>query len=126
MAKWCGFLESNEQAVDNGLGLVFLFQHLQALSWKGGTVLVLEDPEFCTVNGDGLDICETLLSDVFSNRPVLVLATLSDDLVNERPLVKHKIGILERMGAEILEIAPWSDSEIVDHIESCMSFTRTA
>lgn len=118
LAKWCGFLESNEQAVDNGLGLVFLFQHLQSLSWKGGAVLVLEDPEFCTVNGDGLDICETLLSDVFSNRPVLVLATLSDNLVQERPLVKHKIGILERMGAEILEIAPWSDDEIVNHIEA--------
>lgn len=125
LAKWCGFLESNEQAVDNGLGLVFLFQYLQALSWKGGAVLVLEDPEFCTVNGDGLDICETLLSDVFSNRPVLVLATLSDNLVEERPLVKHKIGILEKMGASSLTIPAWSDDQIIEHIEGVCHLPET-
>ena len=56
LAKWCGFLEKNEQAVDNGLGLIFLFQHLQHLAWKGGVVLVLEDPKYCTVNGDGLEL----------------------------------------------------------------------
>ena len=28
LAKWSGFVEPNEPSVDNGLGLVFLFQHL--------------------------------------------------------------------------------------------------
>jgi serine/threonine protein kinase len=83
LAKWCGFLEKDEQAVDNGLGLIFLFQHLQHLAWKGGVVLVLEDPKYCTVNGDGLDICETLLGSDFSKRPVLVLTTIPEDMSAE-------------------------------------------
>lgn len=117
LAKWCGFLDSDEQAVDNGLGLIFLFQHLQHLSWKGGVVLVLEDPKFCTVNGDGLDICETLLGADFSKRPVLVLTTIPDDMSTTTPAFQHKVNVLEMMGAEELSIPSWSDEDILAHIQ---------
>ena len=32
------------KAVDNGLGLIFLFQHLQHLAWKGGVVWSWKTP----------------------------------------------------------------------------------
>ena len=116
LAKWCGFLEKNEQAVDNGLGLIFLFQHLQHLAWKGGVVLVLEDPKYCTVNGDGLDICETLLGSDFSRRPVLVLTTLPDDMSSTSTSFQHKVDVLKRMGAEEIAIPAWSDEDILTHL----------
>lgn len=117
LAKWCGFLENNEQAVDNGLGLIFLFQHLQHLSWKGGAVVVLEDPKYCTVNGDGLDICETLLGADFSQRPVLVLTTIPEDMSTTSKLFQHKIQVLKMMGAEELVVPAWSSEDVLGHIQ---------
>ena len=125
LAKWCGFLEKNEQAVDNGLGLIFLFQHLQHLAWKGGVVLVLEDPKYCTVNGDGLDICETLLGSDFSKRPVLVLTTLPEDMSSTSSSFQHKVNVLKRMGAEEISIPSWSDDDILTHLnEVCAIQSR--
>ena len=118
LAKWCGFLESEEQAVDNGLGLIFLFQHLQHLSWKGGAVVVLEDPKYCTINGDGLDICETLLGSDFSKRPVLVLTTIPEDMSTTTSSFQHKVQVLKMMGAEELSISAWSDQEVLSHIDA--------
>ena len=125
LAKWCGFLEKNEQAVDNGLGLIFLFQHLQHLAWKGGVVLVLEDPKYCTVNGDGLDICETLLGSDFSKRPVLVLTNLPEDMSSTSPNFQHKVNVLKRMGAEEVIIPPWSDDDILTHLNEVCSIPMT-
>ena len=125
LAKWCGFLEKNEQAVDNGLGLIFLFQHLQHLAWKGGVVLVLEDPKYCTVNGDGLDICETLLGSDFSQRPVLVLTTLPEDMSTTSPSFQHKVNVLMRMGAEEVTIPAWSDDDILSHVNGVCSVPQS-
>ena len=121
LAKWCGFLHSHEQSVDNGLGLVFLFQHLQHLAWKNGVVLVLENPEHCVTNGDGLDICESMLSDVFIHRPVLILAAISDQNIQNDTEIQRKIDILSKMGAEILQVDLPSSEEVLGHIEQyCM------
>ena len=125
LAKWCGFLEKNEQAVDNGLGLIFLFQHLQHLAWKGGVVLVLEDPKYCTVNGDGLDICETLLGSDFSERPVLILTTLPEDMSSTSPSFQHKVNVLMRMGAEEVHIPAWSDEDILAHVNGVCSVPQS-
>ena len=117
LAKWCGFLDSNEATVDDGLGLVYLFQHLQHRAWKGGVALFLDHPEFCDDVGDGIDICETMLSEVFGKRPMFIVAHIDEDALEERAELKEKVSLLCKMGASLIQVAPPTDDDLIEHLE---------
>ena len=117
LAKWCGFLDANESMVDDGLGLVYLFQHLQHLSWKGSVALFLDHPEFCEDVGDGIDICETMLSEVFGKRPIFVVAHIDEDELEQNPLLREKLSILIKMGASLINVDAPTDDDVHSHIE---------
>jgi hypothetical protein len=117
LAKWSGFIEPNEATVDSGLGLVFLFQHLQRLAWKGGVSLILENPEYCTVSGDGLDICETVLSGVLGKRSMLLICTVSEEYLSENPKINAKVEALYQMGATKIQIDKLTDRQTISYIE---------
>lgn len=117
LAKWCGLLDSNEATVDDGLGLVYLFQYLQQLAWKGGVALFLDHPEFCDDVGDGVDICETMLSEVFGKRPMFIVAHIDEEELEERTALREKVNLLCKMGASLIQVNPPSDEELIGHIE---------
>lgn len=125
LAKWCGFLDVNEATVDDGLGLVYLFQYLQHLAWKGGVALFLDHPEFCDDVGDGIDICETMLTEVFGKRPMFIVAHIDEDELEENFALREKIGLLCKMGASLIHVEPPSDKALIEHIEQACLIPET-
>ncbi len=125
LAKWCGFLESNETTVDDGLGLVYLFQYLQHLAWKGGVALFLDHPEFCVDVGDGIDICETMLTEVFGKRPMFIVAHIDEEELKDNVELREKISLLSKMGASVVQVEPPSDDDLITHIEQACLIPET-
>jgi len=99
LARWCGYLLQNERRPNSALGLTFLYQHLQARSWRGGTCLVLEDAHHAEAEGDSLAIAEALLEGAVGTIPVLVMASLSRDAVANDPVLRHRVEELQEAGA---------------------------
>ena len=100
LARWCGYLLENESAPNAALGLTFLYQHLEARAWRGGSCLVLEDAENAEAEGDGLAIAESLLDRSVGERPVLVLATISAEALARSQRLKAQVERLQELGAK--------------------------
>jgi tetratricopeptide (TPR) repeat protein len=99
LARWCGYLLENETAPNAALGLTFLYRHLEARAWRGGSCLVLEDAENAEAEGDGLAIAESLLDRSVGDRPVLVLATVSAEELARNEDLKVQVERLQELGA---------------------------
>jgi tetratricopeptide (TPR) repeat protein len=99
LSRWCGYLIQGERRPNSALGLTFLYQHLQARAWRGGSCLVLEDAEHAEAEGDGLAIAEALLDGAVGNMPILVLATLNGDALARDPALRRRVEDLQEAGA---------------------------
>ncbi len=99
LARWCGYIGDGEKPVNAAVGLAYLYRHLDARSWRGGSCLILEDAHLAQVEGDGLAICEALLERSVGQRPVLAMVTISSEAIQEDPVIAAKLGALEAMGA---------------------------
>ena len=99
LARWCGYLRPEERPVNAAVGLAFLYRHLDARAWRGGACLLLENAHLATDSGDGLAICEALLERSVGERPVLVVATLSTEALDQDPVLAERIAAMEARGA---------------------------
>ena len=99
LTRWCGYIQEGEKPVNAAVGLAYLYRHLDARSWRGGSCLILEDAHLAQVEGDGLAICEALLERSVGKRPVLAMVTISSESLQEDPVIAAKLGSLEAMGA---------------------------
>jgi serine/threonine protein kinase len=104
LTRWCGFLEPGERSLEAALGLVFLYQRLNALSYRGGACLLLRNPNLSTLAGEGLRICESLLSRSVGSRPVLAIASISEEAVERSEALRLRISQMEKNGAVVLPI----------------------
>ena len=99
LTRWCGYLGDDETPVNAAVGLTFLYRHLDARAWRGGACLVLEDVHNSRVEGDGLAICEALLERSVGERPVVVMATISEEALMEDARLAARVAALEERGA---------------------------
>ncbi|MEC8425555.1 MAG: hypothetical protein VX000_17335, partial [Myxococcota bacterium] len=99
LTRWCGYLGDDEVPVNAAVGLTFLYRHLDARAWRGGACLVLEDVHSARVEGDGLAICEALLERSVGERPVVVMATISEEALSEDARLAARVAALEERGA---------------------------
>ncbi len=99
LARWCGYLLQGERRPNSALGLTFLYQHLAARSWRGGSCLVLEDAQHAEAEGDGLAIAEALLEGAVGTLPVLVLATLDSQSLANNDALRRRVEELQESGA---------------------------
>ena len=99
LTRWCGYLGDDEAPVNAAVGLTFLYRHLDARAWRGGACLVLEDVHNARVEGDGLAICEALLERSVGERPVFVMATLSEEALMADARLAARVAALEERGA---------------------------
>ncbi len=120
LARWCGYVGEGERPVNSGVGLVFLYRHLDARAWRGGACLVLEDVHHATAEGDGLAICEALLERSVGERPVLAMATLTEEALERDPDLARRVADLERLGAVRLAAPRFGASEMLELL--CESF----
>lgn len=99
LARWCGYLQPGEEPVNAAVGLAFLYRHLDARSWRGGACLVLEDAHNSQAEGDGLSICDAILSESVGRRPVVVFASLSSEAIERDPALANRVKSLIARGA---------------------------
>lgn len=104
LCRWCGFQGADQPPANAGLGLAYLYRHLDARSWRGGAMLVLENAHLSTQPGDGLAICRALLSRTVGERPVLVVATLEAAVLEADPELAATVTVLEELGARRVEV----------------------
>ncbi len=106
LARWCGHLEHDEVAVNSAVGLAYLYRHLDARSWRGGSCLVLDDVHRSAEEGDGLAIAQALLDRTVGLRPVLVLATVAAEALATDEKLQERLEHLRAGGALILDLPP--------------------
>jgi tetratricopeptide (TPR) repeat protein len=99
LTRWCGYLKEGEPPVSDAVGLAYLYRHLDARAWRGGSCLVLEDAHHALADGDGLAIAEALLDRTVGERPVLVLCTLSAEALARDATLRRKVEGLQERGA---------------------------
>ncbi len=104
LTRWCGYVLPEDPPANAALGLACLYRHLDARSWRGGAMLVLEDAHNSRQPGDGLAICRALLSRTVGERPVLAVATLDAGAIASSPKLEAEVASLKAMGAQIVDV----------------------
>ena len=107
LAQWCGLLREGEAPVPFGIGLREVYRHLEARAWRGLCCLVLDDVQWATEDGDGLDIPEALLQrwrEDNGAQPMLVVVTARRDELASRPELRKRLLQLESDGAIRLDV----------------------
>ena len=124
ITKWCGF-ESGGM-VNSATGLLLLYQWLRCYAWRGGVCLTLDHPQRSVVAGDGLDICEALLSESVGCIPAFVMATVSTEDMARSPSLQQRIDLLCAQGAQLVHVPCLNDSDVI-HLaqEACLTLTIT-
>jgi serine/threonine protein kinase/tetratricopeptide (TPR) repeat protein len=106
LARWCGLLDEGEQPVAAGIGLREVYRFLEARSWRGLSVLVLDNVQWAAEDGDGLSIAESVVQATQDGKesPILVLATLRSEDVSKDHALQERIQALEAAGALKLDL----------------------
>jgi serine/threonine protein kinase/tetratricopeptide (TPR) repeat protein len=106
LARWCGHNKPGEPALNAAVGLAYLYRHLDARAWRGGACLVLDDVHRASFEGDGLAIAQSLLDRSVGERPVLLLATVAAESLQQSDSLRESLQRLERRGAIVLQVPP--------------------
>ena len=112
LSRWCGVMHPGEAPAHTAIGLTWLYRYLDARAWRGGAVVVLEDAHYALAAGDGLAMCEALLSRTVGERPVLALASISSEALAANPALAAQVSALEDWGAVRVDVPPLSDADI--------------
>jgi len=99
LARWCGYRQPQEEPVNAAVGLAYLYRYLDAHAWRGGACLVLEDVQHAAAEGDGLAICDALVSESVGRRPVVIFATLTSEAIDQDPALATRVRSLIARGA---------------------------
>ncbi|MEL6343858.1 MAG: protein kinase [Myxococcota bacterium] len=121
LTRWAGHARTDEPPINAAVGLAFLYRHLDARAWRGGAMLLMEHVHRAQAEGDGLQICEALLDYSVGRRPVLVVATLSQEAFERDAALRAKIDALMRQGALLMALPPLSSAEMRRELEDALS-----
>jgi serine/threonine protein kinase/tetratricopeptide (TPR) repeat protein len=106
LSRWCGLLGEEEEPVPAGFGLKEVYRHLEARTWRGLSLMILDDAQWAVEEGDGLAIAEAVLqaSQDGKEKRLLVLATIrAEDIAQDPELAEH-IDHLVALGARRLDL----------------------
>jgi tetratricopeptide (TPR) repeat protein len=105
LTRWCGLTETGEEPVAQGLGLREVYRHLEARTWRGLSVMVLEDAHWSMDDGDGLWLAESILRGD-QVRGLLTLVTLRSEELERNPALAARIASMVADGAVRIELNP--------------------
>lgn len=111
LARWCGLQLPGETIPNAGLGLHFLYKHLDLRSWRGGGCIVMDDVHLAVEPGDGLALAEAVLDEAVGRRPLLILATLPSDALQDAGL-RERLDVLQERGAVRIDVDQLSREQI--------------
>ncbi len=125
VARWCGLSNEGEAPVADGIGLREIHRHLEARSWRGLSVAMLDDVQWAVEEGDGLQIAEAVLqaAQEGADRRLLVLATIrSEDLAND-PQLAAKVEHLVALGGRRLDLPRLDRKSTEALLRECLTLT---
>lgn len=114
LVRWCGLLNDNEDPVAVGLGLREVYRHLDARSWRGLSMLLLDDPDLSVEEGDGLAIAEAMLASEeagVGDKPILVVAAISSERLSGDLGLASRLEALIRSGAHRIDLKAFSSEQ---------------
>jgi eukaryotic-like serine/threonine-protein kinase len=106
LARWSGICLDDEEAAALGYGLREVYRHLEAVSWRGLSVLTLDDAQWAVEEGDGLAIAEAVLQSATDgdDRSLLVVLTVRDEDISRDRDLKTRVEALVEAGAEWIQV----------------------
>ena len=125
LARWCGYMEEGETPVNAAAGLAFLYRHLDARSWRGGALILLEDVHHAEEAGEGLHICEALLDQSIGERPFLAIATISEEAIQTDERLANQVQSLEQRGAMRIALPRMSEGELRTFLRQSIHLSPT-
>ena len=106
LARWCGLGDPGDVPVAAGYGLREVYRWLEARTWRGASVLAMDDAQWAVEEGDGLAIAESVLrgANDGQQKRLLVLATIrAEDLAHDEAL-QARVETLVGLGARRLDL----------------------
>jgi eukaryotic-like serine/threonine-protein kinase len=119
LARWCGLLLPGETAPNAGVGLHFLYKHLDMRAWRGGGCVVMDDVHLAVEPGDGLAVAEAILDQAVGQRPMLIIATLPSHALRDEGL-RERLSVLEERGAVTIDVPQLSEREITSVLSEAL------
>ncbi|MBN2798435.1 MAG: protein kinase [Deltaproteobacteria bacterium] len=106
LARWAGLARDGEETVAAGYGLQEVYRHLDARTWRGLSVVFLDNVHWAREDGDGLEIAEKILRSERDGerRKVLVFATLRSEDLSQHPEIDEKLAALVEQGASRVDL----------------------
>jgi len=122
LTRWCGVIEEDEPAVPvaQGLGLREVYRHLEARTWRGLSVMLLEDAHWALDEGEGLWLAESLLRGV-SICGNLTLVTLRSEELERNPALASRVDSMVEDGALRIDLEPLDKEGTRALLHECLS-----
>jgi tetratricopeptide (TPR) repeat protein len=118
LAAWCGLRDPDEPPAAAGVGMAEVVRHVEARTWRGLSVLVVEDVDNAPVGDDTEGLA---LAELYGRRladdappPVLVVATVDSGAFEDRPSLEERIAALQGLGALRIDLTPLTGTETAD------------
>jgi len=95
----------------------YLFKHLHRNAWRGLSVLVVEDAQWCTAEDDGASLVCSLLQ---LGLPVLAIVTVRSDPLELEPSAAAALRSLVALGAEEMDLERIGPDDMAGLVQECL------
>ena len=125
LCRWAGLLNPDESPVAIGFGLREVYRYLEARSWRGVSVLVLDDVQWSDEDSDGLSIAETVLQGAADGeqKNLLVMATIQLDDLKQDKTLRERVEHLVSQGATRIDLPRLTRDETRDLLAEYLTLT---
>ncbi len=108
LTRWCGVTDDPEQEAEpvaQGLGLREVYRHLEARSWRGLSVMLIEDAHWGLEDGDGLWLAETMLKGA-AIPGTLCIVTIREEELQRNSELSDRLAVMLEEGATRIDLEP--------------------
>ncbi len=113
-----GALRPGQDPVSPAVAREYLFKHLETHAWRGMSVLLIEDAQWCTSTDDGAALAASVLQ---LGLPVLAIVTVRSDPLELHPVAGSSIRALRALGAVEIQLERIDSDNMLDLVLECIS-----
>ena len=113
LQRW-GVPARDQEPVAPAIAREYVFHYLQRYSWRGLSLLIIEDAHWCKADDDGAGLAATVLQ---LGLPVLAIVTSRSNPLDIHPAARSSLRALRDLGATSLRVEPLPASSMSDLVE---------